>query len=262
MMKSAGHGAGQAPRWPSSRAWISARCGRRPDSHRELRRPRCARVRSSAHSPAMHARSDERNPSVSVKIRLMRVGKKKQPTYRVVVADGRSPRDGRYIEIIGQYRPRQEPSFVEIDDEQALSLAAQGRPAHRAGAEAARERRHLGEVRGRAHAAGRHQAVAQRRRDRQGRSRREGREARQGRRRGPRPPAEAAASDGADEAAEDDDAPRSRPTRTAAEPDATPPTSDDADEHDVDDHDDDVDDEVGAEGNRIVGGRARRSSST
>ena len=49
---------------------------------------------------------------MAVKIRLMRVGKKKQPTYRVVVADGRSPRDGRFIEIIGQYAPRQEPSVV------------------------------------------------------------------------------------------------------------------------------------------------------
>ncbi|MGH8978024.1 MAG: 30S ribosomal protein S16, partial [Acidimicrobiia bacterium] len=47
---------------------------------------------------------------MAVKIRLMRVGKKKQPTYRVVVADERSPRDGRFIEIIGQYGPRQDPS--------------------------------------------------------------------------------------------------------------------------------------------------------
>ena len=49
---------------------------------------------------------------MAVKIRLMRVGKKKQPTYRVVVADARSPRDGRFIEIIGQYAPRQDPSVV------------------------------------------------------------------------------------------------------------------------------------------------------
>ena len=47
---------------------------------------------------------------MAVKIRLMRVGKKKQPTYRVVVADARSPRDGRFLEILGQYAPRQEPS--------------------------------------------------------------------------------------------------------------------------------------------------------
>jgi small subunit ribosomal protein S16 len=63
---------------------------------------------------------------VAVKIRLMRVGKKKQPTYRVVVADGRSPRDGRFIEIIGQYRPRQDPSFVQIDAESALAWLRKG----------------------------------------------------------------------------------------------------------------------------------------
>jgi len=63
---------------------------------------------------------------VAVKIRLMRVGKKKQPTYRVVVADGRSPRDGRFIEIIGQYQPRQDPSFVEINGESALAWLRKG----------------------------------------------------------------------------------------------------------------------------------------
>jgi small subunit ribosomal protein S16 len=63
---------------------------------------------------------------VAVKIRLMRVGKKKQPTYRVVVADGRSPRDGRFIEIIGQYAPRQEPSLVQIDEDSALAWLRKG----------------------------------------------------------------------------------------------------------------------------------------
>jgi small subunit ribosomal protein S16 len=57
---------------------------------------------------------------LSVKIRLMRVGKKKQPTYRIVVADSRDPRDGRIIESIGQYAPRQEPSLVNLDGERAL----------------------------------------------------------------------------------------------------------------------------------------------
>jgi small subunit ribosomal protein S16 len=56
----------------------------------------------------------------------MRMGKKKQPTYRVVVADGRSPRDGRYIEILGQYRPREEPSFFSVDDEKVLAWLRQG----------------------------------------------------------------------------------------------------------------------------------------
>jgi small subunit ribosomal protein S16 len=63
---------------------------------------------------------------VAVKIRLMRVGKKKQPTYRVVVADARAARDGRFIEIIGQYAPRQEPSFVQIDADSALSWLHKG----------------------------------------------------------------------------------------------------------------------------------------
>jgi small subunit ribosomal protein S16 len=63
---------------------------------------------------------------VSVKIRLMRVGKKKQPSYRVVVADERSPRDGRFIEIIGQYAPRQEPSLVKIDNDRALHWLNRG----------------------------------------------------------------------------------------------------------------------------------------
>ena len=50
-----------------------------------------------------------------VKIRLARVGAKKNPIYRVVVADSRSPRDGRNIETVGRYNPQPDPSFVEID---------------------------------------------------------------------------------------------------------------------------------------------------
>jgi small subunit ribosomal protein S16 len=57
---------------------------------------------------------------LAVKIRLMRVGKKKQPSYRVVVTDARSPRDGRFIEVLGQYAPRAEPSVVSIDSDRAL----------------------------------------------------------------------------------------------------------------------------------------------
>ena len=63
---------------------------------------------------------------MAVKIRLMRVGKKKQPTYRVVVADSHSPRDGRFIEILGQYEPRQEPSVVKIDSDKALAWIEKG----------------------------------------------------------------------------------------------------------------------------------------
>jgi small subunit ribosomal protein S16 len=63
---------------------------------------------------------------MAVKIRLTRKGKKKQPTYRVVVADARAPRDGRYIEQIGRYDPRQEPSVVEIDQERATYWLERG----------------------------------------------------------------------------------------------------------------------------------------
>jgi small subunit ribosomal protein S16 len=63
---------------------------------------------------------------MAVKMRLMRMGKKKQPTYRVVVVDGRSPRDGRYIEQIGRYDPHQEPSLVEIDNEKAAEWLGKG----------------------------------------------------------------------------------------------------------------------------------------
>jgi len=63
---------------------------------------------------------------VSVKIRLMRVGKKKQPAYRVVVADARSPRDGRIIETIGKYRPRHEPSEIDVDADKALEWLRKG----------------------------------------------------------------------------------------------------------------------------------------
>jgi len=61
-----------------------------------------------------------------VKIRLMRVGKRKQPSYRVVVADSRSPRDGRIIEAIGRYNPRNEPSIVEINSDRAVHWLQQG----------------------------------------------------------------------------------------------------------------------------------------
>src|SRR6478672_5095168 len=56
----------------------------------------------------------------------MRVGKKKQPSYRVVVADGRSPRDGRYIEIIGHYQPRHEPSGFDIEEDKVLAWLNKG----------------------------------------------------------------------------------------------------------------------------------------
>jgi small subunit ribosomal protein S16 len=61
-----------------------------------------------------------------VKIRLSRVGKKKQPSYRLVVADVKSPRDGDFIEIIGHYNPRTEPATIVIDEEKARKWLSRG----------------------------------------------------------------------------------------------------------------------------------------
>lgn len=61
-----------------------------------------------------------------VKIRLRRMGAKKAPFYRIVVADSRYPRDGRFIEEIGTYDPNQEPSVVSIDGEKAKAWIANG----------------------------------------------------------------------------------------------------------------------------------------
>jgi small subunit ribosomal protein S16 len=63
---------------------------------------------------------------VAVKLRLMRMGKKKQPTYRVVVADSRKARNGRIIEAVGFYDPRRDPSVIEIDNEKAIGWLRNG----------------------------------------------------------------------------------------------------------------------------------------
>jgi len=61
-----------------------------------------------------------------VKIRLQRVGRRKKPSYRVVVADSRAPRDGAFIEIIGHYDPLTEPATVVIHEDKALKWLRQG----------------------------------------------------------------------------------------------------------------------------------------
>ena len=63
---------------------------------------------------------------MAVRIRLTRVGATKQPTYRVVVADGRSARDGRAIEILGHYNPRAEPVEFSVDSDKAKAWLAKG----------------------------------------------------------------------------------------------------------------------------------------
>ena len=63
---------------------------------------------------------------MAVKLRLTRVGKTKQPEYRIVAADSRSPRDGRFIEILGHYNPRTEPSTLSVDNDKAVKWLSQG----------------------------------------------------------------------------------------------------------------------------------------
>jgi small subunit ribosomal protein S16 len=63
---------------------------------------------------------------MAAKIRLARVGSKKNPIYRVVVADSRSPRDGKFIEIVGRYNPQTQPSTIELDDAKIKDWISKG----------------------------------------------------------------------------------------------------------------------------------------
>jgi small subunit ribosomal protein S16 len=63
---------------------------------------------------------------MAVKLRLTRVGSKKNPVYRVVVADSRSPRDGKFIEIIGRYNPQTNPSTIELDEAKVKEWLSKG----------------------------------------------------------------------------------------------------------------------------------------
>jgi small subunit ribosomal protein S16 len=63
---------------------------------------------------------------MSVKLRLTRVGSKKNPVYRVVAADTRSPRDGKFLEIVGRYNPRTEPSTIEFDEAKVREWLGKG----------------------------------------------------------------------------------------------------------------------------------------
>ncbi len=63
---------------------------------------------------------------MAVRMRLARVGSKKNPIYRVVVADSRSPRDGKFIEIVGRYNPQSDPSLIEFDEEKVRDWLSKG----------------------------------------------------------------------------------------------------------------------------------------
>ena len=63
---------------------------------------------------------------MAVRMRLTRVGSKKNPIYRVIVADSRSPRDGRFIDIVGRYNPQTEPSLIELDEGKVKDWLSKG----------------------------------------------------------------------------------------------------------------------------------------
>src|SRR3954464_11328879 len=88
------------------------------DVHRVHRAPQAAPPRGRTESPPP-CRPGERT-LVATKIRLMRLGKIRAPYYRIVVADSRTKRDGRVIETIGKYHPKEDPSFIEVDSDRAL----------------------------------------------------------------------------------------------------------------------------------------------
>ena len=85
---------------------------------RSVRRPR--RRRASA-GPV-----EGNLPDMAIKLRLTRVGSKKNPIYRVVAADSRSPRDGKFLEIVGRYNPQTDPSTIELDDEKIKGWLGKG----------------------------------------------------------------------------------------------------------------------------------------
>src|SRR6476469_2372783 len=88
--------------------------------------PRRTPTRRSGEQPIQRSRSTP--PTVATKIKLMRLGKMRAPYYRIVVADARTKRDGRSIETIGKYHPKEDPSFIEVDAERAaywLGVGAQ-----------------------------------------------------------------------------------------------------------------------------------------
>ena len=63
---------------------------------------------------------------MAVKLRLTRVGSKKNPIYRVVAADSRAPRDGKFLEIVGRYNPQTDPSTIELDEEKIRAWLSKG----------------------------------------------------------------------------------------------------------------------------------------
>src|SRR4029450_8190204 len=85
------------------------------------RAPQRRRRRASARRSRDHGGN-----RLAVKLRLTRVGSKKNPVYRIVAADSRSPRDGKFLEIVGRYNPQTEPSTIEVDEDKVRDWLSKG----------------------------------------------------------------------------------------------------------------------------------------
>ena len=106
---------------------VSGRCA--PGAGHPLKTtddPSTDQADSSIPKSSIPTSSDRKKTNVAVKLRLVRMGKKKQPTYRIVAADARSPRNGRFIEIVGTYDPRPDPSLITIDNDKAVAWLRNG----------------------------------------------------------------------------------------------------------------------------------------
>src|SRR5215472_15814709 len=88
--------------------------------------PRGRPGRARRASRSQNGRGKREGRQMAVKLRLTRVGSKKNPIYRVVAADSRSPRDGKFIEIVGRYNPQSDPSLIEIDEEKVRGWLEKG----------------------------------------------------------------------------------------------------------------------------------------
>ena len=108
-------GSGKIPQFPGMAAAAPTIPGSKPTS----------RVRLARRAASGRRRKREGN-RMAVKLRLTRVGSKKNPIYRVVAADSRSPRDGKFIEIVGRYNPQSDPSLIDLDEEKVRGWLEKG----------------------------------------------------------------------------------------------------------------------------------------
>ena len=92
-----------------------------PRGRRQPAKPAASRCECRHNPPSTTKRLE-----MAVRMRLTRVGSKKNPIYRVVVADSRSPRDGRFIEIVGRYNPQTDPSTIDLDADKVKDWLAKG----------------------------------------------------------------------------------------------------------------------------------------